>query len=53
VVKAIIEQNPKEATRYKSGEKKLAGFFIGQAMKATAGKGNPQEISRILTMLLG
>jgi aspartyl-tRNA(Asn)/glutamyl-tRNA(Gln) amidotransferase subunit B len=52
-VKKVIAANPKEAERYRAGEKKLTGFFVGQAMKETAGKGNPKEISAIVVRLLG
>ncbi|MBN2036491.1 MAG: Asp-tRNA(Asn)/Glu-tRNA(Gln) amidotransferase subunit GatB [Chitinispirillaceae bacterium] len=52
-VRKVIECNPKEAGRYRAGEKKLAGFFVGQAMKATGGKGNPKEISVIVGRVLG
>jgi aspartyl-tRNA(Asn)/glutamyl-tRNA(Gln) amidotransferase subunit B len=52
-VRKVIEDNPKEAERYRAGEKKLAGFFVGQAMKATGGKGNPREISAIVGRVLG
>jgi aspartyl-tRNA(Asn)/glutamyl-tRNA(Gln) amidotransferase subunit B len=53
IVSDIIEKNPKEAQRYKAGETKLAGFFVGQVMRATGGKGNPKEISRLVSELLG
>jgi aspartyl-tRNA(Asn)/glutamyl-tRNA(Gln) amidotransferase subunit B len=52
-VKQVIEGNPKEVERYKAGEKKLTGFFIGQAVKLTGGKGNPKEISAIVIKMLG
>lgn len=52
-VKKIIDEHPGEVQRYKAGEKKLMGFFVGQAMKATAGAGNPREINNIVTRLLG
>jgi aspartyl-tRNA(Asn)/glutamyl-tRNA(Gln) amidotransferase subunit B len=52
-VRTAIEANPKEVERYKAGEKKLTGFFVGQAMKLTGGKGNPKEISNIVGRLLG
>ncbi len=52
VVKKLIEDNPDEAQRLKDGDKKLTGFFVGQAMKATKGKGNPKEINRLLAELL-
>jgi len=52
-VRKLLSANPEEAGRLRAGEKKLAGFFVGQAMKATGGKGNPKEISAILGKLLG
>lgn len=52
-VRQVIDANPKEVERYRAGEKKLTGFFVGQAMKAMAGKGNPKEISAIVARLLG
>jgi aspartyl-tRNA(Asn)/glutamyl-tRNA(Gln) amidotransferase subunit B len=52
-VKKAIEANPKEAERFRAGEKKLMGFFVGQAMKLTGGKGNPKEISGIVGRVLG
>ena len=52
-VRKLLSANPEEAGRLRAGEKKLAGFFVGQAMKATGGKGNPKEISAILAKLLG
>jgi aspartyl-tRNA(Asn)/glutamyl-tRNA(Gln) amidotransferase subunit B len=51
-VRQVIDAHPEEAGRYKTGEKKLMGFFVGQAMKATGGKGNPKEISAIAGRLL-
>ncbi|MBN1131281.1 MAG: Asp-tRNA(Asn)/Glu-tRNA(Gln) amidotransferase subunit GatB [Chitinispirillaceae bacterium] len=51
-VRKVIEANPGEVERYRKGEKKLTGFFVGQAMKATAGKGNPREIGTIVARLL-
>jgi len=53
VVKTIIEQNPAEVERFKNGDKKLIGFFVGQAMKATRGSGNPREINALLSKYLG
>ena len=34
--------------QYKSGKDKLFGFFVGQAMKASSGKANPQLVNEIL-----
>ncbi len=44
----IITKNPKEVERFKAGEEKLIGFFVGQVMKATKGKANPQLVNDIL-----
>ena len=37
---------------YQNGEQKLMGFFIGQAMKATKGQGNPKIVKEILEKLM-
>ncbi|KAF0144903.1 MAG: aspartyl-tRNA(Asn)/glutamyl-tRNA (Gln) amidotransferase subunit B [Nitrospirae bacterium] len=47
-VDEIIAKNPKEVERYKSGDEKLLGFFVGQVMKAMKGKANPQILNEIL-----
>jgi aspartyl-tRNA(Asn)/glutamyl-tRNA(Gln) amidotransferase subunit B len=51
-IKDVLLQNPKEVERFKGGESKLMGFFVGQVMKSTKGKGNPKEINRIILELL-
>jgi aspartyl-tRNA(Asn)/glutamyl-tRNA(Gln) amidotransferase subunit B len=52
-VRKVFAEHPKETARCRAGEKKLAGFFVGQAMKETGGKGNPKEIGAIVERLLG
>jgi aspartyl-tRNA(Asn)/glutamyl-tRNA(Gln) amidotransferase subunit B len=49
----IIEHNPSQVEAYKSGKDKLFGFFVGQVMKETQGKANPQSVNEILRKLLG
>ena len=44
----IIKDNREKAIEYKQGKEKLFGFFVGQAMKASGGKANPQLINEIL-----
>lgn len=44
----VIEANPGEVEGYKGGKTKLIGFFVGQVMKATQGKANPQTVQKIL-----
>ena len=53
VVRDILEKNQAEVARYKAGEKKIVGFFVGEAMKLTKGKGNPKEINRLVSAMLG
>jgi aspartyl-tRNA(Asn)/glutamyl-tRNA(Gln) amidotransferase subunit B len=46
-----IETNPDAVARYRANPK-LIGFFVGEVMKATGGKGNPKTINEILRRLL-
>jgi len=48
VVDEIIAKSPKEVERFRAGDEKLIGFFVGQAMKATKGKANPQMLNDLL-----
>ena len=48
VIDEVIASNPKEYERYKAGETKLLGFFVGQVMKATKGKANPKLLNDTL-----
>jgi aspartyl-tRNA(Asn)/glutamyl-tRNA(Gln) amidotransferase subunit B len=48
----IMAANPDQLAQYRSGKDKLFGFFVGQVMKATAGKANPQIINELLKKLL-
>lgn len=48
IVKDIIAQNPDSVTQYKNGKEQLFGFFVGQAMQKTRGKGNPKIITELL-----
>ena len=45
VVDAIIAANPDEVARYKEGNTKVIGFFVGQCMKEMRGQGNPKIIN--------
>ena len=48
----VLIENSSKVAEYKSGKDKLFGFFIGQAMKKTHGKANPQLLNDILSKLL-
>ena len=52
VVDEIIAANPKEVERYRAGEEKLLGFFVGQVMRRTQGKANPRLVNEILRQRL-
>ena len=52
LIDAIIAANPKQVEEYRSGKDKLFGFFVGQAMKASKGKANPEQLNAILKQKL-
>lgn len=52
IIKEIVKDNPKQVEQYKSGKDKLFGFFVGEAMKRTKGKGNPNIIQDLLKKYL-
>lgn len=48
IIEKIIADNPSQVEQYRSGKDKLFGFFVGQVMKATQGKANPQQVNELL-----
>ncbi|MCL4245890.1 MAG: Asp-tRNA(Asn)/Glu-tRNA(Gln) amidotransferase subunit GatB, partial [Candidatus Dadabacteria bacterium] len=48
LISGILKKHPDEISRYKGGDEKLIGFFVGQVMKATQGKANPKLVNDIL-----
>jgi aspartyl-tRNA(Asn)/glutamyl-tRNA(Gln) amidotransferase subunit B len=48
IIRKVIEDNPKSVEDYKKGKKKAMGFLVGQTMKATKGRANPQLVNTIL-----
>lgn len=48
VVVKVLEENKDQVEKYLSGKDKVFGFFVGQTMKATAGKANPKVVNEIL-----
>ncbi|ADC89197.1 glutamyl-tRNA(Gln) amidotransferase, B subunit [Thermocrinis albus DSM 14484] len=48
IVLQVLASFPSEADRLRKGEEKLLSFFVGQVMKATKGKANPQVVQKIL-----
>ena len=51
-VQAAFDDNPDELARYRAGEKKLFGFFMGQMMRGTKGKADPQAARQRLQEML-
>ncbi len=47
-VDAVLAASPDEVAAYRAGKKKLMGFFVGQVMRATRGKANPQAVNQLL-----
>jgi len=48
IVDEVIRANPAQAAEYRSGKEKLFGFFVGQVMKASKGKANPDIVNQLL-----
>ena len=44
----VMAKNPAQLAEYRAGKDKLFGFFVGQVMKATAGKANPAQLNELL-----
>ena len=53
VIDEVVAANPGVVEDYRRGKKQAAGFLVGQVMKATQGKANPQIVNRLLAELLG
>ena len=47
IVDTVLDNNPKEVAAYKNGKTKLMGFFVGQVMRATKGKADPQIVNQL------
>jgi aspartyl-tRNA(Asn)/glutamyl-tRNA(Gln) amidotransferase subunit B len=48
IVDEVLNKNPEEVERFKAGEAKLMGFFVGQVMKETKGKANPKIVNELI-----
>ena len=51
-IAGVIAANPAQLEQYRAGKEKLFGYFVGQVMKATQGKANPQLINELLKKML-
>lgn len=51
-INEVIKQHPSEVERYRSGEKQLVGFFMGQLMKVSKGKADPKAANELMRKTL-
>lgn len=52
IVLAIFNEHPEETNRFKNGDRKLTGFFMGKIMKATKGTADPKSASLLINELI-
>jgi aspartyl-tRNA(Asn)/glutamyl-tRNA(Gln) amidotransferase subunit B len=52
IIDEIVAANPKQVEQYRAGKKTVAGFFVGQVMKASKGQANPQLVNELLAKKL-
>ncbi|MBS1717016.1 MAG: Asp-tRNA(Asn)/Glu-tRNA(Gln) amidotransferase subunit GatB [Armatimonadetes bacterium] len=52
IVKKVVEENPAILEKYRNGQTSVAGFFVGQVMKQTGGRANPELVQKLLTEVL-
>jgi len=53
VVEEVLSKNEKAVGEYKAGKTNVIGFLVGQCMRATKGKGNPELLRKLLEELIG
>jgi aspartyl-tRNA(Asn)/glutamyl-tRNA(Gln) amidotransferase subunit B len=53
VIAGVLAANPNQLEQYRGGKEALFGFFVGQTMKAMAGKANPAVVNELLRKALG
>jgi aspartyl-tRNA(Asn)/glutamyl-tRNA(Gln) amidotransferase subunit B len=53
IIRGIMAANPGPLAEYRAGKESTFNFFVGQVMKATRGKANPQVVSEMLKRMLG
>ncbi len=52
IIDEIVAANPRQVEQYRTGKKTVAGFFVGQVMKASKGQANPQMVNELLAKKL-
>ena len=51
-MRAALAANPKPVEQYRAGKKQTFGFLVGQVMKASGGKANPETVARFVRRFL-
>lgn len=52
IIEEVIANNPDNVAKFKAGNNKLLGFFVGQVLKATGGKANPKVVNKLVAEML-
>jgi len=52
MIDQVIQANPKQVEQYRAGKKTVAGFFVGQVMRASKGQANPALLNQLVTKKL-
>ena len=52
MIKEVLDSNPAQVEQYRGGKEAVVGFFVGQVMKASNGKANPQKVNELLKRAL-
>jgi aspartyl-tRNA(Asn)/glutamyl-tRNA(Gln) amidotransferase subunit B len=52
-VDQVVADNPEQVAQYRAGKDKVLGFLVGQVMKLSGGKANPQQVNALLRENLG
>jgi aspartyl-tRNA(Asn)/glutamyl-tRNA(Gln) amidotransferase subunit B len=53
LARQLVAAHPRQAEQYRAGKHGVLGFFVGQLLKASGGKANPQRASELLQRILG
>ena len=48
LIEEVLKQNPKQVEQFRQGKTKVIGYFVGQIMKKTSGKANPQQVNQLV-----
>ncbi|SFV52186.1 Glutaminyl-tRNA synthetase [hydrothermal vent metagenome] len=52
IIDEVMAKNPDNVEKFKAGNTKLLGFFVGQVLKSTGGKANPQVVNKLVAEML-